>query len=156
MFLMELVPEANADESSSPAGPTHHLPLHPEVQDSPEGLLTLVDPEMEIRSAPSCPSSSMFSIPSLVPEYQPSSPTQALYRSLTWIPFSPVGPSWPGWPWEKTIQTCQRPGFDHPNSQASSFFFLLLPAPSSHRRAIRSWEAWNSWVSWGTLKDDEQ
>lgn len=44
----------------------------------------------------------------------------------------------------------------HPNSQASPFFFLLLPAPNSHRRAIRTCEAWNSWVSRGTLKDNEE
>lgn len=44
----------------------------------------------------------------------------------------------------------------HPNSQAFPFFFFLLLAPNSHRRAIRTCEAWNSWVSRGTLKDNEQ
>lgn len=44
----------------------------------------------------------------------------------------------------------------HPNSQASLFFFLPLPAPSSHRRTISSCEAWNSCLSRRTLKDNER
>lgn len=90
----------NANDSSLPAGPRYHVPSHPEVQDSPGVLLTLLDPEMEIRSVPSCSfplnvSSALISLP-MSPAHQPSTPIQPLPRPLTWAPFSPVGPSWPG------------------------------------------------------------
>lgn len=63
-FSQSWFPRANAKDSSLFEGSKYHVPSHPEVQDSPEVLLTLVDPEMEIRSVASCSSPSVFPVPS--------------------------------------------------------------------------------------------
>lgn len=82
-----------------------HLPSHPEAQDTPAGLRTLLGPAEKMRLVPSCPSPSpalralisLLRNPRLLAlTYQPLSPAQPLSRSRTWVPFSPVGPSWPG------------------------------------------------------------
>lgn len=123
-----------------------------------------MDPEIKIRLVPSCSSpfhvlSALISLlisprllappANLHPQTRLSPGNLPGPLSLLW------GPHGLGVPGRETFKLSETYIY-HPNSQASPFFFLLLPALSSHRRAIRSCEAWNSWVSRGTLKDNEQ